>query len=110
MRIRELIFEIAESNPEIGEIEETLKWGEPSYIPSKTKSGTTIRIDHKADKEENGIFVHCQTSLIDDFRSQYEDRFKFDGNRGIIFSESEEIPLAELKGFIKAALTYHLNK
>ena len=32
--LRELIFEVARENKStIGEIEEVLKWGEPSYLP-----------------------------------------------------------------------------
>ncbi len=36
-----LVFEVAEENG-VKEIEETLKWGEPSYI---SKHGSTIRMD-----------------------------------------------------------------
>ena len=42
--LRRLILEAASELEDIGEIEETLKWGEPSYI---TKPGSTIRIDWK---------------------------------------------------------------
>ena len=30
--IRTLIFDVAKQTPDVGEIEETLKWGEPSYL------------------------------------------------------------------------------
>ena len=42
MYLRNLIIEVASENPAIEEIEETLKWGEPSYL---VKKGSTIRID-----------------------------------------------------------------
>ena len=49
--LRELIFSIAKQNPEIDEIEETLKCGEPSYL-TKNKSGSTIRLTwHKKDTQ-----------------------------------------------------------
>ncbi|MCP3679117.1 MAG: DUF1801 domain-containing protein [Gammaproteobacteria bacterium] len=48
--IRQLIFKTAANIKEVGEIEETLKWGEPSYITSQTRSGSTIRIDWKKAK------------------------------------------------------------
>ena len=38
-----LIFDVAKQTPDVGEIEETLKWGEPSYL-TKNKSGSTIRL------------------------------------------------------------------
>ena len=41
--VRTLIFDIAKQTPVVGEIEETLKWGEPSYL-TKNKSGSTITL------------------------------------------------------------------
>ena len=40
--LRQLIFDTAESIEGVGEIEETLKWGEPSYLTPISKSGSTI--------------------------------------------------------------------
>ena len=34
MALRELILETAADTAEVGEIEETLKWGEPAYLTS----------------------------------------------------------------------------
>jgi len=45
LNLRALILDTAAENPAIGPIEETFKWGEPAYLPSTTKSGTTIRIN-----------------------------------------------------------------
>jgi hypothetical protein len=42
-QIRDLILTVAKQEG-IDEVEETLKWGEPSYI---TKMGSTIRFDYK---------------------------------------------------------------
>ena len=44
LHLRDLIISTAKKIDEINKIEETLKWGEPSYI---TKNGSTIRIDWK---------------------------------------------------------------
>lgn len=41
-RLRQLILETAGDIKELSAIEETLKWGEPSYL---AKKGSTIRID-----------------------------------------------------------------
>ena len=46
-KLRNIIFEVAKNTEGVGELVETLKWGEPAYLTSKTKSGTTIRIDWK---------------------------------------------------------------
>ena len=51
--LRQLIFNVARQDPQIGVLEETLKWGEPSYYPAMTKSGTAIRIDWKENTPTN---------------------------------------------------------
>jgi len=45
MSLRRLIFETAAELEDVGLLEETLKSGQPSYLASPTKSGTTIRVD-----------------------------------------------------------------
>lgn len=108
MAIRELIFQTAEKTPGVGELEETLKWGQPSYLTMKSKSGTTIRIDQiSPDPGVYGIFVHCQTTLIGRFRPLYPTDFTYEKNRGIHFGIHEQVPVKELQKFIVMALTYH---
>ena len=41
--LRSLIFETADKTEGVGALEETLKWGEPAYLTSKSKSGSTVR-------------------------------------------------------------------
>lgn len=111
MFLRQLIFETAAVTEGVGELEETLKWGEPSYLTSKTKSGSTVRIDRK--KSNNGqyaIYFKCTTNLVATFKEKYPDKFNYGGNRSIIFNEDDEIPVTELSDCIALALTYHLNK
>ena len=107
MQIREMIFEVASSDERIGTIEETLKWRQPSYLTSETKSGTTIRLG--ATKTGGfGIYTHCQTSVMSDFKSIFSD-LNFDGNRGLLFDKTQIPPETALEQLIKSALTYHLK-
>lgn len=109
--LRQMIFDVAANTPGVGKIEETLKWGQPSYVTSETKSGTTIRLDQvKAVAGEYAIYAHCQTPIIDNFRQMYGKEFKFEKNRAIHFDESDKIPVKKMREFIKMALTYHLDK
>ncbi|MCJ8323432.1 MAG: DUF1801 domain-containing protein [Hyphomicrobiales bacterium] len=108
--IRQMIFDVAGQNPNIGKIEETLKWGQISYLTSKPKSGTTIRLAEVADGQTVAIYVHCQTSLVSTFRELFADKHQFEGNRAIVFATKSALPTADIKFFINAALTYHLNK
>ncbi|NQU58191.1 MAG: DUF1801 domain-containing protein, partial [Rhodospirillales bacterium] len=59
MSLRQLIFDTALEIERVGPLEETLKWGQPSYLTQQTKSGTTIRIDQiKSEPGHYGMFVH----------------------------------------------------
>ena len=106
--LRQLIFETASDAEGVGAIEETMKWGEPSYL---TKSGSTIRIDWKvSNPEQYAMYFHCRTKLVDTFKELYGNVFRYEGNRAIIFSRNDEIPVAELKHCIYLSLTYHQRK
>ena len=53
---------------------------------------------------------HCRTKLLDTFKELYGDKFKYDGNRAIVFNEDDEIATNELKHCISLSLTYHRRK
>jgi uncharacterized protein DUF1801 len=108
MFLRHLILETALEIESLNKLEETLKWGEPSYL---TKSGSTIRINwKKTSPEQYAMYFHCKTKLVDTFKELYRDVFKFEGNRAIIFNEADEMPVKELKHCIALSLTYHNRK
>ena len=108
MQLRELIFDTAEATEGIGELQEALRWGEPSYLTSKPKSGTTIRIDSKS-PDQFAVYVHCQTDLIARFKTLYPEKFRYGGTRSISMNVGEELPQTELARFLSMALTYHLK-
>ena len=43
--LRGLVLAAAAGSGRVGELIETLKWGEPAYLPRKAKVGTTVRIN-----------------------------------------------------------------
>jgi hypothetical protein len=109
--LRHLIYDTAAAIEEIGEIEETLKWGEPSYLTPKSKSGSTIRIAWKESKDEQySMFFKCTANLVPAFKEKFPQTFKFGGNRSIDFNLNDNVPVQELKQCIALAMTYHLNK
>jgi hypothetical protein len=111
MVLRRLILETAVATEGVGQLEETLKWGEPSYLTPQTKSGSTVRIAwKKKSPEQYAIYFKCTTNLVETFREKYPATFNFGGNRSIIFEEDDEVPAEELSDCIAMALTYHLNK
>ena len=110
LTLRELVFEAAKENPSIGPLVETLKWGEPAYLPARPRTGTTVRINRLKGKSAwTAMFFHCQSTLVPTFRELYPDRFEFEGNRAIIFPSGRRLPRRALKHCIALALTYHLT-
>ena len=104
-RLRALIIETAEETPSVNAMEETLKWGEPSYI---TKTGSTLRMDWKAKSpEQYALYFQCSSRLIETFRVVFEEDFLFEANRAIVFKLNQKLPIEQLKECIKAALIYH---
>ncbi len=111
MSIRQLIFDVASITDGVGELQETLKWGQPSYITAATNSGSPIRIDRiKSQPGRYAVYFHCQTSLVSTFRALYGDAFRYEGDRALVFDRADDIPADKLEHCIALALTYHLNK
>ena len=104
--IRSLIFEVAENN-RFDEIEETLKWGQPSYL---CKSGSTIRLDWQI-KHPNSIevFFNCRTILVETFKEIFGESLMYEGNRIVLVPIDKETP-QELEVCILMALNYHKLK
>jgi hypothetical protein len=107
--LRRLILDTAAATEGVGELEETLKWGQPSYLTTKTKSGSTIRIG-EAGANQYAMYVHCQTDLVATFRELYPTELTFGGNRSVVFNADDDIPEPALRHCVALALTYHLNK
>ena len=87
LRLRGLILDIASADPDIGPLEETLKWGQPAFLTSDSGSGTTVRI-HR----------HKQST----------ETLTFDGKRAVVFDVNDDLPVDAVRHCIAMALTYHL--
>ena len=107
-RLREIIYEVASHTPGVGPLEETLKWGDPSYVTSTTKSGSLVRIN-KRGKEGCAVYFHCQTSLVSTFRQLYP-QLTYEGERAILLKAKEPIPEDILRDCVRRAFTYNLKK
>lgn len=106
--LRNLVLETAKEIDEVHQIEETLKWGEPSFI---TKHSSTLRMDWKPKlPNQYAMYFSCSSRLVDTFKMVYPNTFHYEGKRAIIFQLDEEIALEELKQCIQATLMYHKVK
>lgn len=107
LQIRADIFATA-TEYDIGDVEETLKWGEPSYLAAK---GSAVRIAWKAKTPENYcVYFNCQTTIIETIKEVYGDLFNYDGNRALVFHIDNSVPNEELKHCLSLALRYHTLK
>ena len=106
--LRQLLFDTASEIESIEELEETMKWGEPSYV---VKGGSTVRMDWKSSSPtQYAMYFHCKTKLVDTFKELYRNDLTFEGNRAIIFDVDDEVPVEVLKHCIELSLTYHSRK
>ena len=103
LQLRELVFSVAE-DLKLGKIDETLKWGEPSY---QVKNGSPVRMDWKP-KSPNQyfLFFHCQTKLVDTFRELYSEVLEFEGNRAIVLHTNKKLPKKAIRHCLEMAMKY----
>lgn len=108
LKLRTLVFQIADETKGVGQIEETLKWGQPAYLTPQTKSGSTLRLGLP---KTGGvaIYAHCQTRIISKFQDLFPGDFVYEGNRAVHLVPSEGIALEKLALLIASALTYHIK-
>ena len=111
LRLRALIFDTAAGTDGVGLLTETLKWGQPAYLPTTPRTGSTIRIDALKNRPGGyAMFFHCQTTLVEGFRHLYGEAFDFEGNRALLFEHGKPLPTDALRGCIALALTYHARR
>jgi len=106
--LRRLIAEAAAASG-IGDIVESVKWGQPSFAPARPRVGSSVRIEHRANGDVGLMFI-CHTGLVDRFRDIYGDRLRFEANRAIVIGAGDIVPEEEIRHCIAMALTYHLAR
>ena len=80
--VRKLILDTAKKTEDLTEIEETLKWGEPSYL---VKKGSTLRMDWKAKTpDQYAVYFKCTSKLVETFKEVYGDLFQYEKNLSLI--------------------------
>ena len=108
LALRQQIFTTAAILKKHGHVTETLKWQQPSYQIIQPKSGTPIRLGVPKSKEGHyGLYVHCQTRLIESVSLLYPDDFLFEGTRALIINKDRTYPKKAIEHVIAMTLTYH---
>lgn len=106
LALRDLIFDTAASLP-VGRIEESLKWGQPSYATPDTHAATPIRLA-VTKSADIAILTHCQSTAMSDFRALAPPDMRFDGNRALLVDPKDAVAIRDITPLIRGALTYHL--
>jgi len=109
LALRQLILDTARATEGVGPLDETIKWGQVSYLTSESGSGSTVRIDGVKSTNRYAVYFHCQTNLVETFRELYPE-LSYGGNRSILLDTSKPLPKPALRHCVALALTYHLNK
>lgn len=108
LALRALVLQAAADTPGLTRLEETLKWGEPSYL---AKKGSTVRLDWKRrTPDQYALYFKCTSRLVSTFREVFAERLRYEGDRAIVFRLDERVPGECLKRCIGAALRYHAVK
>ena len=107
MSLRELIFDVASRTAGVGRLTETLKWGQPSYLTTESGSGTTVRLDALKNHDGYAVYFHCQSGLVDLFRTIYPETFVYEGKRAILLGTTARVPRRALGHCLALALTHH---
>jgi Domain of unknown function (DU1801) len=105
---RQLVLATAAQTQSVGDIAESLKWGEPSYTPQKKGLGSSVRLAPRKDGNVSMHFI-CHTGLVVRFRELYADVLTFEGNRTIVIDVNKPLAEQELRHCIAMALTYFLK-
>lgn len=109
-RVRRYIYEEG-ARLDVGALQETLKWGEPSYLTPKSKAGSTLRIGWSA--KQPGLFslyVNCQTDLLARMSERFPFEFAYTGRRQVSMPLDAEPPEFALRPLVSMALNYHRDR
>ncbi len=108
-RCRAVFHHVAARNA-LGTLDETLKWGQPSWRPKRPRTGSTLRADWRPDAPERlTLFVDCKTDLAARMADLYPDLPANDGRRAIALNLNDPLPEQPIAHLAQMTFTYHLN-
>jgi hypothetical protein len=109
-RCRALYHQIA-GEMDVGPLDETLKWQQPSWRPKRPRTGSTLRMSWQAAAPDTlNFFVDCKTDLAARMQSLYPDIGTNDGQRKITLPLTRPLPESALMYLAEMTFTYHRAK
>ncbi|MFT6674686.1 MAG: hypothetical protein ACJAVM_000869 [Sulfitobacter sp.] len=105
------IFHDVAAQAGIGVLEESLKWGQPSWRPQRPRTGSTLRISWDAATPQIlPLFVDCKTDLAARMQTLYPDLAANDGRRRIGFDLHGALPAQAIAHLAQMTFCYHLKR
>lgn len=106
--LRDLVLTVAKETVGVENTQETLKWGEPSYLAD---GGSTVRMKwSEKQPDQFSLYFNCNSILVETFKELYRDEFTYDGNRALSFPLDQKVPDEALKHCLSMAMQYHKLK
>jgi hypothetical protein len=109
-RLRQLILTVPDDHPRVGRLVESLKWGDLAFTPDQPRIGTAVRLNRvKSNPHGVALYVHCKTSLADQFRQLYPNQLTIQGQRALLFDTRSALPDDVVRHCAQLALSYFLR-
>ncbi|MBY5932280.1 hypothetical protein KUV51_04645 [Tateyamaria omphalii] len=110
LRTRTLVHEVATSE-DIGPLDESLKWGQPAWRPTRARTGSTLRVDWSPSTPNRLLaFVDCKTDLAAQMDLRFPGQFHNDGRRALGFDTETPLDEDAVWQLAQLTLTYHRAK
>ncbi len=107
---RTLFHDIAAQH-DLGELDETLKWHQPSWRPKRARTGSTLRMGWMPNNPDRlTLFVDCKTDLAARMRDLYPDLPANDGRRALGIDLNAPLPEQALSHLASMTFTYHQKR
>ncbi len=105
--LRALILKSAQE-ANVGDIDESLKWGQPAWRPKRPRQGSTLRLSWR-DKSPQSLafYVDCKTTLSATMREVYPLEFEYETNRALRLEIGGPLPLQAIDHLVRLTFTYH---
>ncbi|WP_299042453.1 hypothetical protein [uncultured Tateyamaria sp.] len=110
VKLRQIVHDVATS-AEIGPLDESLKWGQPSWRPKRARVGSTLRVDWSPSTPDRLLaFVDCKTNLAAQMDTRFPGQFHNDGRRALGFDLDKPLDEDAVWQLVHLTLTYHRAK
>lgn len=105
------VFHKVADDADVGALDETLKWGQPSWRPTKPRTGSTLRMDWNPKFPDRlSLFVDCKTDLAARMKDMYPNLPENDGQRHLAIDLTAPLPDQAIAHLADLTFTYHRAK